>query len=358
MAKFNTLTVKEVKRETAEAVSIAFEIPASLKSDYAFKHGQYVTLKMIVNGEELRRSYSICSSPFNNEDLRVAVKKVTGGRVSGYLNDKLNVGDKLEVMTPMGNFYSELNASNTKNYTLFAGGSGITPMMSIIKAVFEKEPLSKITLFYGNLNESATIFKAELDALTQKNEQKLSVKYIFNKPETANWPVLQTGIMDKSKIRALIENFVGLNQNNEFFICGPTPMMDNARAVLEELKVKKEAVHIEYFTASLEASKSADNTSVEDITAQVTVIMYGMETEMELSSKGKTILDAALDAGVDVPFACKGAVCCTCRGKIIEGKVKMDANFALTDEEVAQGYILTCQAHPLTPVVKVDYDAI
>jgi ring-1,2-phenylacetyl-CoA epoxidase subunit PaaE len=358
MAKFHTISVKEVRKETADAVSVAFLLPEELKEEFKFKQGQYITLKLKINGEELRRSYSICSSPFNGDDLRVAIKKVNGGKVSTFINSDLKAGDRLEVMTPMGNFYSELNASNTKNYVLFAGGSGVTPMMSIIKAVFEKEPNSKISLFYGNFNENATIFKSELDNLSSTYADKLKVYYIFDKPENTNWPALQTGIMDQAKVSALIEKYIGLNNQNEFFICGPTPMMDNVRLELEKLKIKKESVHIEYFTASLEASKTNETDSATEITAQVTVIMYGMETEMELSSKGKTVLDAALDAGVDVPFACKGAVCCTCRAKIIEGKVKMDANFALTDEEVAQGYILTCQAHPLTPVVKIDYDAI
>jgi ring-1,2-phenylacetyl-CoA epoxidase subunit PaaE len=358
MAKFHTITVKEVRRETSDAVSVAFLLPDELKEEFKFKQGQYITLKLNLNGEELRRSYSICSSPFDGDDLRVAIKKVNGGRVSNYINADLKAGDRLEVMTPMGNFYSELNATNHKNYVLFAGGSGITPMMSIIKAVFDKEPNSKISLFYGNLNESATIFKGELDSLSSQYAEKLKVYYIFDKPENTNWPALQTGIMDQAKVNALIENHVGLNYHNEFFICGPTPMMDNVRMVLEKLQIKKESIHVEYFTASLEASKTAETDNSAEITAQVTVIMYGMETEMELSSKGKTVLDAALDAGVDVPFACKGAVCCTCRAKIIEGKVKMDANFALTEEEVAQGYILTCQAHPVTPVVKIDYDAI
>jgi len=358
MAKFNTLTVKEVKRETAEAVSVLFEIPENLKNDYTFKQGQYLTLKTLVNGQELRRSYSICSSPFNSEGLRIAVKQVRDGRVSTFLNQNLKTGDKLEVMTPMGNFHSELHPENYKNYILFAGGSGVTPMMSILKAVFEKEPNSKVILFYGNLNETATIFKNELDNLAEKHNHKLQLKYIFDKPENTHFPALQTGIMDKNKVSELIKNYVDIKTSNEYFVCGPTPMMDNVKSALESLSVPKEKLHIEYFTASLETAKTTPEQQLPNVTAQVTVIMYGIETDIELASNSKSILDAALDAGVDVPFACKGAVCCTCRAKVVEGKVKMDANFALSEEEVAQGYVLTCQSHPLTPVVKVDYDAV
>jgi ring-1,2-phenylacetyl-CoA epoxidase subunit PaaE len=358
MAKFYSLKVKEVKRETPEAVSILFEIPESLKSEYAFKQGQYVTLKHTINGEELRRSYSICSNPYNDEGLRIAVKQVLNGRFSSYINTQLNAGDTLEVMTPMGNFYTELNENNKKNYILFAGGSGITPMMSIIKAVLQKEPQSHLFLFYGNLNENATIFKKEIDQISTQNSNRLKVFYIFEKPSTTNWPDLQTGLMDKEKVLSLIKTHLTVSSENEYFICGPTPMMDNVMMALQVLNVPKEKIHIEYFTAVANTSTQKTNETTKEILANVTVIMYGIETPLKLSSNGKTILDAALDAGVDVPFACKGAVCCTCRAKLIEGQVKMDANFALTDDEVAQGYILTCQAHPITPQVKVDYDAI
>lgn len=355
MAKFHKVKVADVRKETEDCVSIAFDIPANLKQEYSYIQGQYLTLKLFVKGEELRRSYSICSSPTAENEIRIAVKRVKDGRGSNYVYDKLKAGDELEVMTPMGNFYSEMKSSNKKNYVLFAGGSGITPMLSIVKTVLKEEPQSTIQLFYGNQNEESTIFKKQLDEFEKNNSSRLKVVHVLDKPAT-QIPALQQGILSKEKITALIENYVGLNLNNEFFICGPTPMMDNCKAVLEQLKIEKSKIHIEYFTASLEAAKAPVANSGDKVSSQVTVILDGKETVMELASDGDVILDAALNADLDVPFACKGAVCCTCRAKVLEGKVKMDQNFALTDSEVEEGFILTCQSHPITPVVKVDYD--
>ncbi len=357
MTKFHSLKVSDVKQETTDCVSIAFEIPAELKNDYTFKQGQYLTLKMNIGGEELRRSYSICSSPLIATELRVAVKRVKDGKGSNWLNDKVRPGDRLEVMTPMGNFYTELQATNQKNYVLLAGGSGITPMLSIIKAVLATEPKSTLQLFYGNQDETAIIFRQELEALVATNKERLQVYYILNQPKGAI-DVLYKGLMDAEKIKSILTKHVDLNKANEYFICGPTPMMDNARNVLETLKVEKSHVHIEYFTASLEAAKNkSDAPTAANIECSVTVILDADKHVIQLGSNGPAILDAALDAGVDIPFACKGAVCCTCRAKLVEGKVKMDLNYALSEEEVAKGYILTCQSHPLTPVVVVDFDA-
>ncbi len=356
MSKFHTLTVADVRKETVDAVSIAFAVPNELKNEFSFIQGQYVTLKLTIAGEEIRRSYSICSSPIAETELRIAAKKVEKGKCSTYLAEDVKVGDKMEVMTPMGGFYTPLNASNKKNYVLFAGGSGITPMFSIIKSVLKAEPNSTITLFYGNLNEEATIFKNELDALSTANQQKLTIHYIFDKPTYAAAD-LYKGIMTKEKALALIENHVGLNLDNEFFICGPTPMMQNVEDVLiNSLKKAKQKVHLEYFTATLDAAKATAAPAGERVVSQVTIILDGDEQTVELASDGKSILDAAMDADLDAPFACKGAVCCTCRAKVMEGKVRMKANFALTEEEVAEGFILTCQSHPITPVVVVDYD--
>lgn len=357
MSKFHSLTVSDVRKETSDCVSIAFNIPSALEQEYKYIQGQYITFKLKLNGEELRRSYSLCSSPIADKELRVAIKKVTGGKASNYLNDNVKQGDILEIMVPMGNFYSTLEASNKKNYVLFAGGSGITPMMSIIKTVMKAEPNSAVTLFYGNLNEEATIFKNELDIMASTSGNRIKLFYVYDKPNQST-PDLYKGLLTQDKVRALIENHVGLNADNEFFVCGPGPMMENVKIVLEELKVNKERVHIEYFSAVIDATKKEPAVTGSDLVSKVTVIMYGIETTMDLKTSGQSVLDAALDAGVDVPYACKGAVCCTCRGKVIEGKVKMDANFALTDSEVKRGYVLTCQSHPLTEKVVIDYDAI
>ena len=357
MAKFHTLKVAEVRRETADCVSIAFDITAELAADYNYLQGQYVTLKMNVNGEEVRRSYSVCSSPLLNEQLRVAVKQVKDGRMSGYLNTQLKAGDVLEVMTPMGSFHSAMNAGNKKNYVLFAGGSGITPMLSIIKTVLIAEPQSAIVLLYGNRDEASIIFKAELEKIVADNKGRVKMVHVLeHSPETEG--SLFRGIMLPEKVKALIENYVGLNLDNEFFICGPGPMMRNVESTLLELKIAKERIHLEYFTVDAGAAPAQTAPEIAELQSSVTVIMDGEETVLELSSKGKSILDAAMDAGVDVPFSCKGAVCCTCKAKVLEGKIQMDKNYALTDQEVEEGYILTCQAHPLTEKVVVDYDVV
>jgi len=354
MAKFHPLKVADIRKETADSVSIAFEIPTAFKNEYQYTQGQYVTIKMNINGEEIRRSYSLCSSPIADQDFRIAAKKVKDGRMSVALNDTLKVGDIVDVMTPMGNFY-HISSTENKNIVLFAGGSGITPMLSIIKTLLKQDPTCKLTLFYGNQNEESTIFKNELEQIASANANRFNLFSILDQAPQ-NHPHLYTGLMTKEKVMSLIENHVGLNLDNEFFICGPTPMMKNVEEALQSLKIAKEKIHLEYFTSTLDANTTATVSEGEKITAQVTVIMDGDETTFELASDGKNILDAAMDQDVDVPFSCKGGVCCTCRAKVLEGKVHMKTNYALTDEEVAEGFILTCQAHPLTPVVIVDYD--
>jgi ring-1,2-phenylacetyl-CoA epoxidase subunit PaaE len=355
MAKFNPLKVKDIKRETADAVSVAFEVPPTLQIPYQYKQGQYITLKMTINGEELRRSYSICTSPYTEKELRVAIKEVKDGRASSYINRKLKVGDVVEVMTPMGNFHSVLSGNNKKNYVLFAGGSGITPMMSILKSILHIEKQSNVTLVYANRDEDAVIFKAELEKIAEANKEHFKLINIYDNPKGAVPSDLHKGMITADRAKALVEN-MNLAKADEYFICGPGPLMENIKGALENLKVAKEKIHIEYFTAVAEAVAKAESTGA-NVKSNITVIQYGIETNFELDTDGSSILDAAIDAGVDAPFSCKGAVCCTCRAKIIEGEVKMDANFALTDAEVADGYILTCQSHPLTEVVKVDYDA-
>lgn len=356
MAKFSPLKVKDIRRETPDAVSVAFEVPPTLQIPYQYKQGQYITLKLNINNEELRRSYSICTSPFTEKELRVAIKEVNGGKVSTYINKQLKVGDTIEVMTPMGNFYSVLSGGNKKNYVLFAGGSGITPMMSILKSILHIEKQSQVTLIYANKNENAIIFKNELDKIASENPTNFKLVNIY---DTTSLPVadIQKGLITTDKAVALLENF-GLTKSDEYFICGPGPLMENIKTALEKLAVAKEKIHIEYFTSVIDAVAKAEGKQDKNINSNVTVIQYGIETNFNLSTDGSSILDAAIDAGVDAPFSCKGAVCCTCRAKVIEGKVKMDANFALTDAEVEEGFVLTCQAHPLTEKVIIDYDAI
>ena len=358
MARFHTLKVKDIRRETADAVSIAFDIPLAIQHEYQFKQGQYITVKLNVNGEELRRSYSICTSPYSEKELRVAVKEVKDGRASTLMNRTWKVGDAVEVMTPMGNFSSILSGNNKKHYVLFAGGSGITPMMSILKSVLYIEKQSNVTLVYANRDEDSVIFKTEIDKIVSENADRVKVLNVYDTPKT-QVSDLQKGLLSVDRVKAIVENYGGENAD-EYFICGPGPMMENIKQALEGLQINKDKIHIEYFSAVADAVAKAEGNVVTgaDVNSEVTVIQYGIETTMKLNTAGLTILDAAIDAGVDAPFSCKGAVCCTCRAKVIEGKAKMDANFALTDAEVEDGFILTCQAHPLTEKLIVDFDAI
>ena len=355
MARFHSLKVKDIKRETSEAVSVAFEVPPQQQPEYQFKQGQYITLKLQLKGEEVRRSYSLCTSPHAEKELRVAIKEVTGGKVSSYINKELKVGDSIEVMTPMGNFHTVLSGNKAKKYVLFAGGSGITPMMSILKSILYVEKQSKITLIYANKNEDSTIFRNDIDTLVSTHPQ-LTVVHVLDQPAN-KISDLQTGIITVEKAKALVENFAGAKAD-EYFICGPGPMMDNVKNALEGLKISKEKIHIEYFTAVAEAVNAvATGPGANVKEATIKVLQYGIETEFKLDTGGLSILEAAIEAGVDAPFSCKGGVCCTCRAKVLEGQVKMNTNFALTDKEVEEGFILTCQSHPITSKVVVDYDA-
>ena len=361
MARFHTLEVADIQQETTDSISIGFRIPPDLKAEFAFIHGQYLTLKLNVNGTELRRSYSICSSPLDPDEIRIAVKKVAEGRASTQLVEQLKPGSRLEVMTPMGNFYTLLHAANRKHYVCFAGGSGITPILSIIKTVLRTEPFGRLTLFYGNTDSDRIIFRKALEELQAKYGDRLHVHHILTYGKDED--MLFNGMITVEKAAALTHRFVQDDADTEFFICGPEPMMVNVSEALEKLNVEKKRIHIELFTSPLstEAKKPEVTASTgADLPlkgkAKVKIILDGNETEIEVAAKGDSILDTAEAAGLDVPYACKGAVCCTCKARIVEGKVSMDMNYALTDEEVADGYVLTCQSHPLTDRVIVDYD--
>jgi ring-1,2-phenylacetyl-CoA epoxidase subunit PaaE len=353
MSKFHTLKVKEVKRETADAVSVSFDVPASLKNDYKYLQGQYLTLKFRINGEELRRSYSICSSPLDEQEMRVAIKKVANGKVSSYINDQLKAGQEIEVMVPMGTFHSEMNAANAKTYVLFAGGSGITPMMSIIKTVLRAEPKSKITLFYGNNDEASIIFRNELDSLAAANSERLKVHHVLCNPPSGHSQDL-CGMLTLEMNINLLKSYVDPQADNEYFICGPTPMMDNVMAALKQANAPEKSIHIEYFTAPVNPDDivpSADTVSG----AKATIILDGDERDIVLE-EGETILEAAIRTGLDAPYACQGGSCCTCRALLQEGTVDMAVNYALSASEVKEGFILTCQSRPTTDKVVVNYD--
>ncbi|MEO6883312.1 MAG: FAD-binding oxidoreductase, partial [Bacteroidia bacterium] len=275
MAKFHTLTIADVKHETVDCVSLAFSVPQALTEEYKYIQGQYLTLKINVDGEELRRSYSICSSTITDKDLRVAIKKVKGGKVSTWINDQAKIGASVEVMTPLGKFYTELKPTNKKNYVLFAGGSGITPMMSIIKTTLSVEEKSQITLFYGNFNEDSIIFKTELNELEKKFSGRLKVYHVLDKPFKEPSHQLLQGMMLAEKINSLLQNFVERTPVTEYFICGPGPMMENVKQALETLNVHPNYIHIEYFTAALSAIAAAEAASETkpDLASKVIVIM-------------------------------------------------------------------------------------
>ncbi len=352
--KFHTLQIAEVKRETEDTVSIAFNIPQEFKEDYNYQSGQYLTLKAMIGGEDVRRSYSLCSAPHENE-WRVAIKQVENGKFSTYANHELKAGMDLEVMTPAGNFKITTDKESKKTYLLVAAGSGVTPVLSIMKTVLESEPHSNIVLVYGNRGFNSIIFREEIEALKNLYMDRLQVLHILSRESLGN--DLQKGRIDKVKIKTVIDKYLN-EEVDAAYICGPEDMIMAVRDGLEESGVAKENIHFELFT-SPNAKKSESIQQPKNspkISASVTIILDGDEMDIELDSTGKNILDAAQEAGADLPFACKGGVCCTCKAKIMEGTASMDVNYALEPDEVEAGFILTCQAHPTSERLVVSFD--
>ncbi|OSZ81057.1 phenylacetic acid degradation protein [Chitinophagaceae bacterium IBVUCB2] len=353
---FHQLAVKEVRKETEDCVSVVFEIPDNLKESFHFQQGQSLTMRKTLNNEDVRRTYSICSSPLDNE-WRVAIKKVDGGLFSSFANNELKKGDILEVMQPVGKFYVELDPANKKNYLGIAAGSGITPLLSIIKTTLRTEPHSSFTLVYGNKNRSSIIFFEELEGLKNKYLQRFNFINILSRERTD--AAINFGRINTDKLNEL-EQLIDYNSFDESFICGPEEMIFAAKDFLEAKGIDKKKIHFELFTtpgqkiATNNQQRTTDNSGP---TSQVTIKLDGRSFDFDLSlTSDTTILDAALKQGADLPFACKGGVCCTCKAKLLEGQVSMDVHWGLEDEEVEQGYILTCQAHPTTEKVVVDFD--
>lgn len=357
MPKFHTLKVKDIRKETKDAVSVAFEVPETLAEDYAFIQGQYLTMKTMINGEEVRRSYSVCVSPLEKE-LRVAIKKVYMGRFSTFANEQLQVGDELDVMTPMGRFYTEVKTGQHKTYLGFAGGSGITPVISILKTVLEVESESQFILFYANRGSDAIIFLEELEALKNKYMGRFILHHVFSEERLES--ELFNGFITADKIRAFADHLIEVPRIDECFICGPEPMMLAIREGLESLGVEKKRIHIELFASPGAPKKTVSAAPKPDFDpskqSKVSIRLDGDTFDLVLDYGGDSILDAALKSGADLPFACKGGVCCTCRAKLVEGEIEMDVNYALEPEEVEAGFILTCQSHPRTERIIVDFD--
>lgn len=353
--KFNTLTVKEVRQETEECVSVAFQIPESLRSDYKFIQGQYLTLRETIEGEDVRRSYSICSG-VQEADLRVAIKKVYQGKFSTFANEQLKAGTEMEVMTPAGKFYTTLDRKQAKNYVLFAAGSGITPMLSIMKSVLSIEPESTISLFYGNKTSDSVIFKEEIEALKNKNLSRVKVHYIMSREMLQS--DLFCGRIDKAKCDQFLNLLIQKDKVDEYFVCGPYQMTMDVRASLEEAGVDKDKIHFELFTTEpVGEQKERATKPVEEINAKIKVILDGHEHDFNIYKSDETVLDTALKNGADLPFACKGGVCATCKAKIENGSVEMIVNYGLEPDEIEAGYVLTCQAVPTSDEVTVNFDA-
>lgn len=353
---FYPLKVSDIRKETAECSSISFEIPAELKEAYSFLPGQYLTLKADINGEEIRRSYSICTSP-SEDDLRVAIKVIPNGRFSTFANKVLKVGDTLDVMTPTGMFLVNTDSEHTKHYVGFAAGSGITPIMSIMRTVLEEEENSRFTLFYGNKNTGAIIFKEQIEALKNKYLNRLSVHYFLSR-EILDMPMFN-GRIDREKCDFIFGNMIKPESVDHCFVCGPEEMIFSVRDSLRDLSFDESKLHFELFTTSAtKMAASKPEVSVEDRgkMTDITILLDGKGFKFDLEYGTDNILDAAMKQGADLPFACKGGVCCTCKAKVIEGEVEMAVNYALEKDEVEQGFVLTCQAFPKSEKVVVDFD--
>jgi ring-1,2-phenylacetyl-CoA epoxidase subunit PaaE len=350
MASFYKLQIKEIKRETPNAVSVVFNVPSELQSAYQFIAGQYINLKLTLDGKEIRRAYSICSSP-NSGELRIAIKAVKNGLFSKFANENLSVGDLLEVGQPEGKFTFEPNAERQKNYAALAAGSGITPVMSIMQSVLENEPKSSFVLLYGNKTPEETIFHEQLHQLQLKYVGRFFVNYIFSQTKVENELF---GRIDKSNINFVLHNKHKEKEFDKFYLCGPEEMINLATAVLKEHNVADKNIKFELFTSSStensEASSHGGHTTI-------TILVDDEETTFEMSQK-QTILEAALKQGIDAPYSCQGGICSSCLARISKGTAEMKKNSILTDKEVADGLVLTCQAHPKSSEIFVDFDDV
>ncbi|WP_271335059.1 ferredoxin--NADP reductase [Flavobacterium azizsancarii] len=350
MPSFLKLIIKEVKRETSDAVSVLFNVPEVLKPDYKFIAGQYINLKLTLDNQEIRRAYSICSAPESGE-LRIAVKAVKNGLFSQFANTRLKAGDVLEVGHPEGKFTFEPDAERQKNYAAFVAGSGITPVLSIIKSVMKSEPKSSFIIVYGNKTPEETIFYQELHDLQLQYVGRLFVHYVFSQAKAEN---ALFGRIEKSAVNFVLNNKHKELQFDKFFLCGPEEMIDTVSAILKEKNVKESAIKFELFTSS--SQENQINTSLEGHT-KITVLVDDDEVSFEMSQK-QTILDAALKQGIDAPYSCQGGICSSCLARVTSGTAEMTKNSILTDKEIASGLILTCQAHPTSESIYVDYDDV
>lgn len=355
MSKFYPLTVAKVKHETRDAIAVTFAVPPELKSTFAYQQGQHLTLRAQIGGEDVRRSYSICSA-VQDEQLRVAIKRTPGGLFSSWANESLRPGATLDVMPPMGHFNVPLDPASERHYLAFAAGSGITPILSIIKTTLLAEPKSRFTLVYGNRASSSVIFRDELGELKDVYMGRLKLVYVMSREQQDI--ELFNGRITGEKCSAFLRHWIDIRDIDVAFVCGPEDMMHGVSASLQEAGLAKEKIRIELFAASIPKHEHKPRAVVEGARHQteVTVIMDGSAASFTMDKDKESILDAGLRAGIDMRYSCKGGVCSTCRCKVVEGNVEMDVNYALEDYEVARGFVLSCQAFPITDSVIVDFD--
>jgi ring-1,2-phenylacetyl-CoA epoxidase subunit PaaE len=355
MSKFHSIKVADIYKETKDCSVITFDIPEELKSEFQYKQGQHLTLRTNINGNEVRRSYSLCSSPIENK-WQVAVKQINEGLFSTFANEQLAIGDTLDVMPPNGTFFTEVNPSKAKNYIAFAAGSGITPLLSIIKTHLALEPNSTFKLFYLNGTVKSIIFKEEIEQLKNVYFNRFEIFYFLTKEHRSS--ELFNGRFTKEKIQVLTEKIIDIETTDECFICGPEEMIFLLRDELVNAGLSKDKIHYELFTTGLsEEDKQRINKIVEKKVegTEVTIIDGGKEFHFVMGEDFDNILDGAIAAGADLPYACKGGVCSTCRCKVVDGSVEMKLNYSLEEDELAKNYVLSCQAVPTSKKVVVDF---
>lgn len=358
---FHSLTINHLQPETETAVCVGFDVPETLRETFRFKQGQFLTLRATIDGEEVRRSYSICSGVPDGH-MRIGIKRVKNGKFSNYANDHFALGDTIEVMAPQGSFYTETSPANSKNYMCLAVGSGITPILSIIKTLLHDEPNSHVTLIYGNRRSNSVMFKDELSFVKNRHLNRFHWINIMNQEDQG--ADLLNGKIDNEKGAALhTSGLINITQTDEAFICGPEAMMSEVSRGFRASGLSDDSIHYELFAnspedaaAMLEKSRQRIDTYGEEKVCKVTVIADGRSISFDLATVGENILDAGMDNGMELPYACKAGVCSTCKAKVISGEVEMDITHGLEPHEVEAGYILSCQAHPISDEVVVDFD--
>ena len=358
--QFHPLRIREVRPETADAVTVSFDVPPDLRDAFRFTQGQFVTLKTHIDGEETRRSYSICVGVTDYDrdgELRIGIKRVRGGRFSNFAFDTLQPGHAIDVMTPDGRFFTHLNADHSKSYVAFSGGSGIKPVLAIIKSTLDTEPRSRFTLVYGNRSVDTIMFSEELEDLKNRFMSRFSLYHVLS--DDLQDVELFNGVLDQQKCADFLRTVTPSAEIDEAFICGPAPMMDAAEGALKSAGVAAASIHVERFGAPLpQAGVPAIEITDETPAANLEIVIDGKRRKMRLPYEGVSLLDVGLKAGLALPYACKGGVCCTCRAKVLEGEVKMDRNYTLEQHEIDDGFVLTCQCHPLSERVVVSYDEL